>query len=59
MVRAAPKAKTDGGWDMGGWTLEVGHVKGAELLKEDREVWIVMDADGGVGRAVEIRASIF
>ncbi len=58
LVRVAPKARVDGGWEMGGWVVGDG-VKGADKIREDHEIWAVVDVAGGVITPVEIRGSIF
>jgi hypothetical protein len=58
MIRIAPKARIDGGWEMGGWVVR-DQVKGADKIREDHEIWAVVDVGGGVITPVEIRTSIF
>ena len=44
LVQAKPRAKDGARWDMNNWWLEVGQIKGAELVQPDKLVWFVIEA---------------
>jgi tRNA A-37 threonylcarbamoyl transferase component Bud32 len=44
LVQAKPIAKDGDRWDMKRWWLEVGKIKGADLVAPDKLVWFVIEA---------------
>nr|MBA3503867.1 hypothetical protein [Deltaproteobacteria bacterium] len=44
LVQAKPRARDGERWDMKNWWIEVGKIKGADLVTPDKFVWFVIEA---------------